>query len=104
MRLPNQIVTGVSRLRTLLTNGSTSVTIDGDAVRLLRYDGTTQVELPIWSIDSVYVARSLLRHRLDIRTTYGAEHTVGDLERHEAIDYRDGIRQLAKQQEPCYGR
>ena len=100
MRLPNKIVTGVSRLRTRLTNGSTSVSIDGDAVRLLRSDGTTQVELPIWSIDSVYVARSLLRHRLDIRTMYGAEYTVGDLERHEAIDYRDGIRQLARQQEP----
>ena len=43
---------------------------------------------------------SLLRHRLDIRTTYGVEHTVGDLERHEAVDYREGIRQLARQQQP----
>ena len=100
MRLPNKIITGVSRLHTLLSNGSTSVSIDGETVKLLRPDGTTQVELPVWSIDSVYVARSLLRHRLDIRTTYGAEHTVGDLERNEAVDYREGIRQLAKQQEP----
>ena len=100
MRLPNKIITGVSRLQILLTNGSTSLSIDGETVKLLGSDGTTQVELPIWSIDSVYVARSLLRHRLDIQTTYGAEHTVGDLERHQAIDYRDGIRQLARQQEP----
>ena len=99
MRLPNKIITGVSRLHTLLTNGSTSVSIDGETVKLLGSDGTTQVELPIGSIDSVYVGRSLLRHRLDIRTTYGVEHTVGDLERHEAVDYRDSIRQLARQQE-----
>ena len=100
MRLPNKIITGVSRLHSLLTNGPASVSIDGETVSLLRSDGTTQVELPIWSIDSVYVARSLLRHRLDIQTTYGVEHTVGDLEQHEAVDYREGIRQLARQQEP----
>ena len=28
------------------------------------------------------------------------EHTVGDLERHQAIDYRDSLRQLAKQRQP----
>ena len=100
MRLSDQIVSGLSRLHTLLTNGPTNVSIDGETVNLMGSSGTTQTELPIGSIDSVYVGRSLLRHRLDIRTTYGVEHTVRDLERHEAVDYREGIRRLASKQGP----
>ena len=101
MRLPNQIVTGVSRLHTLLTNSLTRVSFDGETVKLSGPEGRARVELSIGSIDSVSVGRSLLRHRLNIRTTAGVEHTVADLERSQAIDYRDGIRELAKQRQPA---
>ena len=100
MRLPNQIVSGVSRLHTLLTNGLTRVSFDGETVKLSGPEGQARVELSIDSIDSVSAVRSLLKHRLNVRTTDGVEHTVRDLERQQAIDYRDGIRQLAKQREP----
>ena len=90
----------MSRLHTLLTNGLTGVSFDGEAVRLSGPEGRERIDLSIDSVDSVSVRRSLLKHRLKIRTTDGAEHTVGDLELHQAIDYRDGIRQLAKQRQP----
>ena len=100
MRLPNQIVTGVSRLHTLLTNGLTGISFHGETVRLSGSEGRARVELSIDSIDSVSVGRSLLKHRLNIRTTDGSQHTVVDLERHQAIDFRDRIRQLANQRSP----
>ena len=100
MRLPNQIVTGVSRLHTILTNGLTRVSFDGESIRLSGPDRRARVELAIDTIDSVSSGRSLLKHRLTIRTTDGVEHTVGDLGRHQAIDHSDRLRELAKQRRP----
>ena len=101
MRLPNQIVTGVSRLQTLLTNGLTRVSFDGQTVKLFGSEGSARVELSIDAIDSVSVGRSLLKHRLTIRTTGGVGHTVVGLERQLTIDYSERLRDLAKQRQPA---
>ena len=100
MPIRDQIISGASRLRTLLSGDYSDVSIEGVAVRLEGSAGRPTSTIPVESISAIDLQRSWLRYRLVLQTFDGKEHSVGGLEHNEATHIREAILETAKRRQP----
>ena len=104
MSIRDQIISGVSRLRTLLSSDRTVVSINGVTVWLEKSAGKPTATIPIQSIGAIDLERSWLRYCLVLQTSDGKKHSVGGLQHSEAAQIRDAILEVASRWQPevCY--
>ena len=100
MPIKDQIAVGASRIHTILSGGYTHASVEGDTVMLAGPSSKGRLALPIESIVDIDIRRSLLRHRLVIRTSDGGQYLVGSLGRDEAVQLDCEIREAASRRQP----
>ena len=84
-----QISAESSWLHRLFSLGPARVSLTGRTIHFEKRLGDVQVQIPVGAIGSITVRPSWFWHRLTIRLTDGAEHSIGGLDGREAKLIRD---------------